>query len=204
MAILQASKKKTDWFDNTEGFRERLNYGETGERFVVSEFVKSGLFIPEWNILPFRKNSDENRVKKINANSKDLIVYRKFDGRQFHLEIKTRNLEFQAESNYPYDTIAIDTIEGWKAKVEKPDACIVVSNPLISATVPNSKTPILLPKYYVPCGAIAVIVTDKLQKDWTVKRLHDRDINAGIYTLMAPRSQFRTLQTLIKFLNDAR
>lgn len=194
MAILQASEQKQNWFDNTEGFRKRLNYGFTGEMFVVAKFVESGLFIPVWEMGEFRKNSTENTVKKVNANQKDLILYRKSDGCRFHLEIKTRNLEFQSERNYPFKTVAIDTTEGWQLKTEKPHAVIIVSNPLENYR----------PKYYYPCGAIAVIVTKKLQEQWTVERLYDRDINLKINTLVAPVEQFRTLQTLIKFLNEAR
>lgn len=105
------------WSENDELFKKELEAGFKWQLRVANYLNKFGLDakVPP---LSFR-NKIENAVEY--ADLEDILC----EGRTF--EVKSRSLRFTKPSDFPFETILVDTVRGLESKETKPDAYICVS-----------------------------------------------------------------------------
>jgi len=107
------------WFEDTEKFRAELEIGHHWELRVAYYLLCQG-FVVQVPRLRFRKNLEELPEYR---DQKDIWIGKD----RFHLEVKSRNLEFTSVDDFPYDTALVDTVKGWEAKWPRPFAVVMVS-----------------------------------------------------------------------------
>jgi hypothetical protein len=64
------------------------------------------------------------RVEEFAKYQADLIV-----GGRYPFEIKSKVVPFTSPTDYPFDTVLLDTVDGWDKKVIKPRGLLIVSQP---------------------------------------------------------------------------
>lgn len=142
------------WLNNKELFQKELITGTLWQCYVAEMFRQKGfdVLVPNLNLIVGKINDDGESY----INSKDLLV----DGNI--IEVKSRNLEFSCNSDFPFETVFIDTRQGYDAKTDKPVLYVCVSQ----------KT-----------GAIITLDVGKSFKHWKVERTWDsvRKINLVAY-----------------------
>ena len=105
--------EQKEWRENDELFISELRKGYRWQQYVAKQLEANGLQcdVPQLRI----------REKLADApsflNDKDIVCNGKV------LEVKSRRLNFRGPDTFPFETILIDTLEGWKAKKEKPGWC---------------------------------------------------------------------------------
>ena len=83
---------------------------------LLQSFGVPGVKVPEFTWATTR----EEQLDKT-KNEKDVLVD------ELVLEVKSRNVKFQNQDDFRYDTIMVDTVYGWQSKTIKPFAYIIVS-----------------------------------------------------------------------------
>lgn len=106
-----------DWAENDELFFKELKLGHSWQAYPALFLTLHG-FKVEMPNLSIRENINEADKYK---NSADIIINGKI------LECKSRNESFTSISDFPYETIIVDTVSGYDAKNPKPLAYIMIS-----------------------------------------------------------------------------
>jgi len=105
------------WADNDELFKKELEAGFEWQ-LKVAKYLKQCGFNPKVPKLTFRdKIADAHLYKDL----EDIECCGKL------IEVKSRKLYFTCPNDFPYDTIMIDTTDGWDGKENKPDAYVCIS-----------------------------------------------------------------------------
>ena len=111
-------KSVAAWFANTKLFQQELIKGVLWQLYVAERFRQLGCDVDHMD-LNIKAGPVTEREKFIN--SKDLIV----NGNV--IEVKSRNQEFSCADDFPFDTLFIDTKDGFDRKVDKPTLYVCVS-----------------------------------------------------------------------------
>jgi hypothetical protein len=107
------------WISDSSHFKRELTEGFQYQEGLLIQLWCEGLDI-DYNNLEFRKNfADRKRFQ----NEKDAVV----NGHR--LEIKSRRLSFNSVTDYPFDTIIVDTVKKWNLREPKPIALALISRP---------------------------------------------------------------------------
>lgn len=146
-------KNVSAWFKNRELFEKMLREGHRWEMHVAD--VLEGLGYDVDRPPPIVTVGDVN-------NRADYVDQKDITANGVVLEVKSRNLEFTCPTDFPYETVFVDTKSGFQAKNVKPRIYVCVSQ----------KTK----------GIIALDV-EKTFDDWGVARTWDsvRRINLTAY-----------------------
>lgn len=107
----------TSWSKNDELFFSELKAGHDWQKLPALFLKLNGLNV-EVPDLTIRSSIKEASKWKDTA---DLTV------NGYIIEIKSRNEAFTSAASFPYDTIFVDTVSGYKAKSIKPLAYVMVS-----------------------------------------------------------------------------
>lgn len=111
-------KSVVSWFKNDKLFQQELIKGILWQLYVAEKFRQLGCDVERMD-LSLKAGPVEEREKFIN--SKDLIV----NGHV--IEVKSRNQAFNGADDFPYDTLFVDTKDGFDRKVDKPSFYVCVS-----------------------------------------------------------------------------
>lgn len=113
----QSQNKDKPWIENEELFRQEMQTGHEHERFLGGKLSRLG-FDVELSDHTFRDDVSEIDNYK---DEQDLIV----EG--YICEVKSRDLDFTKPSNFPYEHIFVDTVEGWEQKEQPPHVVLCIS-----------------------------------------------------------------------------
>lgn len=156
------------WSENDELFFRELRVGHEWQRLPAVFFALHNFSI-EMPALSIRESIDQASTWKDQV---DLVV----EGHP--IEIKSRNESFTSPESFPYETIIVDTVSGYDAKLVKPLAYIMISRPTGAMLTLRATTP----------------------KGWSkayrfdhVRRIHDE-------FYLCDRDKIQTLDCLVKFL----
>ena len=165
------------WFKNDELFFSELKKGRKYELYIAILLLDMG-FTVSVPRLCIRKEFEE--INKFSESQGDVFVSTG-DKMPIILEVKSRDLEFTSVSDYPYDSIFVDTKSSWEKKSVKPRAIVIVSQ----------KT-----------GA-SIVVSSKTKEFWEEVKAHDhiRDIDDTWYSVHGKHT--KTFNKLTKWLSDA-
>lgn len=105
------------WSENDALFKQELEEGYRWQLRVADYLKQQGLDV-EVPALTFRKHISQA------GQYSDLAD---IECRGKVIEVKSRKLRFTNPLNFPYDTILVDTVNGWESKDRKPDAYICIS-----------------------------------------------------------------------------
>ena len=110
-----------DWFDNDELFFEQLNIGLKYQKIVEQRLLDYGIPCKSTTLRIGTTLEERQRefpdVPDLIINNNDKIV----------LEVKSRKLKFTTKKDYPFDTALLDTVYGWRLKITKPIATLLIS-----------------------------------------------------------------------------
>lgn len=170
--MAQEPVAQKDWSQNDELFLKELEEGHAWQSYPALFFKLHGLKV-EVPRLTIRENIEEADKWK---NSIDLFV------EDVPFENKSRNEEFTYSGDFPYETIFVDTVEGYDAKEVKPYGYIMVSKPTGCLLWLPSSTP----------------------GKWTKEKKFDntRQITCEFY--MSDVKHLRPISTLVKYLRSVR
>lgn len=121
-------------------FLEQLRIGDKWADHVADMIIKAG---KSAYATPTKVAASEAEIEQFTRYEKDILL----DGDR-SLEVKSRSFAFTGVESYPYETVFVDTVEGWAVKAVKPVAVAVVSQvtggivmvPMSSAAVWSQKT----------------------------------------------------------------
>lgn len=105
------------WIENEQLFKNELAIGY-GWQLCVADYLKSLGFEVHIPQLVVRKD-----IKDIPEFSDEPDI--ECEGRI--IEVKSRDLAFTCPDDFPYETILVDTVNGWSAKVRKPTEYVCIS-----------------------------------------------------------------------------
>jgi hypothetical protein len=164
----------SDWFTNDELFAEQLKTGHDHAVRVAERLRAEGLSVA---ITPMEMRVDINDRHRF-IDEHDLTVG---VTRPCRVDVKSRTLHFTGVEDYPYPTAFVDTVGGWEAKVNKPMAIVLISQ---------------------PTGAMLVVSVRDAPLGWTRERHYDhgRGIHDSFY--MVSREQLRIFDQLVRWLHD--
>lgn len=161
----------TAWFDDDALFVSQLRTGHEFAEYVAERMMREGLAV---RVTPIEIRADiEDRHRF--ADEHDLTVGRH---RELRIDVKSRNLRFTSAADYPYPTALVDTLSGWRAKIRKPSAIVLVSQ---------------------VTGAMLVIPRST-EPHWAVRRRTDRVRNIDDSFLEVPTSLLKPLDELVTWL----
>ena len=179
----------TDWFQNHKLFHEEYCKGFKWQQYVADYFKSCGLesIVPnnrlgdvdplDYSSEEFKKYRDEHGYDKdAYLDEPDLIVEGEI------LEIKSRNLDFSCPSDYPYDTIMVESVSGWEGKIRKPSFYICVSQ----------KTGRM----------IFTEGHDSLR--WDRASFFDRVRRIKVYNYVSPLDMWGNIEDLVEYFNRSR
>lgn len=156
------------WRENDELFFQEARLGQFYAERIAERLRKAGLPAVAPKPTLRRNISDADNFK----NTKDVICVGKT------IEIKSRRRRFTTPLDFPFPTVIVDTVSGWRSKREKPFAYVIVSR-LTDAAI------------WLPGGS---------DLDWKISRHFDRirAIEDDFYE--APKRMWRSFDELIKAL----
>ncbi|MBU2515920.1 hypothetical protein KJ966_31770 [bacterium] len=118
------------WSKNDSLFKKELEEGFKYQLQIAEILQSNGIevSVPK---LRFRES-----IKDITefSNEPDLIWGDKI------FEVKSRNLSFTNVDNFPFESILVDTVNGWNSKEKKPDAYLCISKKTNSIICLSGKT----------------------------------------------------------------
>lgn len=100
-------------------FIDQLHIGDSWAEYVANRITAAGKFA---EATPTKIAQSEEEIREFTENEKDILLSR---GRT--LEVKSRSFAFNDITDYPFDTVFVDTVEGWLAKAQLPVAVVSVS-----------------------------------------------------------------------------
>lgn len=154
-----------------ENFAERATKGYAYELLVAQYFSDSGCDVTHE---PLKIREIGEKISPYTKGQKDLSV------NGFTLEVKSRTLEFSEES-YPYATVFVETVDGFKKKTKKPDFYVFVSQ----------KT-----------GCMLFLRTDP--ESWSVKKTFDRARKTPETVYEARKELLRPISVLAELVSTKR
>lgn len=154
------------WSKNDELFKKELEAGFKWQLRVANYLNKFGLDaeVPPLSFRDKIENAGEY------ADLEDILC----EGRTF--EVKSRSLRFTKPSDFPFETILVDTVRGWESKKTKPDAYICVS------TV---------------TGAM-IVLSKSTQDKWVKSRRYDHTRGIRDWFYECHKSEWRGIKSLIR------
>jgi hypothetical protein len=151
-------------------FLEQLRIGDKWADHVADMIMKAGK--PAY-ATPTKVAQSEAEIQEFTRYEKDIILS---DNRS--LEVKSRSFAFTGVESYPYETVFVDTVEGWAEKVVKPVAVAVVSQRTGGIVM-------------VPISSAAV---------WSEKRIYDSKRCFEVNVLECPRSALKSFEEFLAWL----
>lgn len=113
------SRSAKRWLENDELFRSELAKGRGWEAHVARELSASGLSVrvPDCDLdsIECKKERRKAAIDSVDLYVNDLVI-----------EVKSRNYLFTCSDDFPFQTVAIDTKDGFKKRAIKPDVYISV------------------------------------------------------------------------------
>ena len=100
-------------------FLEQLKIGDEWAEYVAEKIRQSGKHA---EATPLEVAQSPGEVQAFTENEKDILL-----DQGMTLEVKSRSVSFTGVHDYPYETVFVDTVEGWLQKVANPVAVAVVS-----------------------------------------------------------------------------
>lgn len=100
-------------------FLEQLKIGDEWAEYVAARIRHAGKHA---EATPTQVAQSAEEVQEFTENEKDILLDQ---GRT--LEVKSRSVSFTGIHDYPYETVFVDTVEGWLQKRSDPVAVAVVS-----------------------------------------------------------------------------
>ena len=156
------NKQVKKWFANKELFQQELAKGKKWEAIVAQELEAAGFNVTIPNCELDSIECDAER-RKAAANSVDMYV----DGRI--IEVKSRNYRFTCADDFPFETIAVDTKDGFDRKADKPVVYICVSQhtgDMIALDVEKTREHWVVSKRFDTVRKIPVVSYDCHKKWW--------------------------------------
>lgn len=101
-------------------FLQELAIGSQWAEYVAKELTARGVPCAATEM---RVAQTQEEIKEFTENDQDVVL---LDG-SGHFEVKSRRLKFNTIFDYPFDTVFLDTVSGWKQKKQKPIAYLIVS-----------------------------------------------------------------------------
>lgn len=157
----------SDWMKNDELFFKELKDGRRFENYVAELLASHGLRV-EQTPLAIRGSIDD-----IEQFSDQVDI--KCQGR--YLEIKSRKEPFTCPDDFPYRTIIVDTVCGWKNKRVKPLAYVCISQLTGS-----------------------IIATPSKPQDWQAVRRYDRTRGIWDEFYECDKGRWYDISVLIQYL----
>jgi hypothetical protein len=115
-------------------------------------------------------------IPHMTQTEKDIIIDRTGDC----LEVKSRNIEFTSIDDFPWGNIIVDTVSGYKAKMQKPMAYVMVSQ---------------------PTGCAFAVMSDT-EQHWTTKRLNDKQRGHSDNFYVVTREHFVSFDYLVNAIKE--
>jgi len=106
-----------EWVENDALFKKELRQGFKWQLHVAKYFKDLGFDV---DVPKLRIRESVNEISEF-SDEPDIV----WCGRIF--EVKSRKVSFTCPADFPYQTIMVDTVSGWKAKEHKPTEYICVS-----------------------------------------------------------------------------
>ena len=159
-----------NWSENDTLFFKELKEGHQWQYLPAVFFQLHGLLVevPELRV----RDSIQEACKW--KDSVDLIV----NGRL--IEVKSRNEHFTSSASFPYHTILVDTVSGYKAKETKPLAYVMISR---------------------PTGAMLTLKATS-SKGWLIETKYDRIREIHDEFFVSDRANLQTLDCLVAFIKS--
>lgn len=170
---MSAESASLDWFKNDDLFFSEL---EKGHRYTIEVARRLRLLGIDANITQITKriHVDDRDLYEDEA---DIII----PGSPLYVvEVKSRDLYFECAHDFPYQTIFVDTVNGWDKKNPKPIAVVNVSRQTLGMAVIRAST----------------------SAHWGIKIAHDhvRDINDTFYIM--DRDRLVGFGSLVEYLRQ--
>lgn len=167
------SQEIENWLSNDSLFFAELEQGYTYSIEVARRFRKLGInaTVPP---LSKRIHVDDRDLYDDQA---DIVVPGDPD---YTIEVKSRNLQFECEHDFPYETVFVDTVRGWDQKQPKPIAIVMVSRQTLGMAVIKGST----------------------RSAWTTEQRYDNVRKFSDTFYMASREQLVGFGRLISFLRQ--
>ena len=151
-------------------FLEQLRIGDKWADYVADMIMKAG---KSAYATPTKVAASEAEVEQFTRYEKDIIL-----ANDRSLEVKSRSFAFNGVESYPYETVFVDTVEGWAEKVVKPVAVAVVSQVTGGIVM-------------VPMSTVGV---------WSEKRVFDSKRGFEVNVLECPRSALKSFEEFLAWL----
>jgi hypothetical protein len=158
------------WNLNDELFREQIAIGRKWEAYIAHQLILSGLevFVPR---LAIRSHVSERKKYR---DVRDMVV----EGRD--VEIKSRKEDFSRPSDFPYDSMFVDTREKIESK-GPPFAFLVVSQ----------------------MSGCILAIPGKTRSKWVIRAGFDRTRKINEEWLACPIKLVRSFDEFIVFLKNS-
>lgn len=153
----------SDWGKNKELFERELRKGHAFQLKVADALMQMGYAAEVPELFVSKKDGFDYSF----AQSEDVVV-----GRHV-IEVKSRNLKFSGPENFPFQTIFVDTVEGYDLKDKKPALYVVISQ---------------------LTGDMIAIETARTFEYWTKSRVYDRVRGVYISVYECPREYWEGLE----------
>ncbi len=113
-------------------------------------------------------------IPHMTETEKDIII----DATGDCLEVKSRNIEFTSIEDFSWGNIIVDTVSGYKAKIQKPLAYVMVSQ----------------------LTGCAFAVMSDTEQHWTTKRLNDKQRGHDDNFYVVTKEHFVSFDYLVDFI----
>jgi hypothetical protein len=151
-------------------FLQQLHIGDQWAEHVARNITECGKYA---YATPTQVAETPEQIAEFTAKEKDILLDR---GRT--LEVKSRSFHFTSVEDYPYPTVFVDTVEGWRAKEAKAVAVAVVSQ---------------------KSGGI-VVVPVSTEGSWSVKRIYDSKRGFEVSVLECPKELLRSFEEFVAWV----
>jgi hypothetical protein len=156
--------------DRKAYFLEQLKIGDKWADYVAQQITDGGKYA---HATPTMVAESEEQVAIFTALEKDILLDK---GRT--LEVKSRSIYFTGVDDYPFETVFVDTVEGWEAKLSHPVAVAVVSQ---------------------KSGGIVVVPVSTASL-WSVRRVFDSKRGFEVTVLECPKGLLRSFEEFLAWL----
>ncbi len=177
-----------DWFENDELFFNECKEGYKWEDHVAAYFRTAGMDVvvprrsfegnpsvadyDDWQEWSKARGGIKNMLRVEHANAEDLLI------ENLIFEIKSRKLWFTSPKDFRYDTIIVDTVKGFDAKVKPPVGIIYVS------------------RY----SGNMMWLSTRTKEHWTKRAIWDRTRQINEENYECPKSFWRPIESLVATL----
>jgi hypothetical protein len=151
-------------------FLEQLHIGDQWAEYVAKHITEAGKYA---HATPTMIAETPEQIAAFTALEKDILL-----DKNRTLEVKSRSIYFTGVDDYPFETVFVDTVEGWQAKQCKAVAVAVVSQ---------------------RSGGI-VIVPVSTESMWSTRSVFDSKRGFEVTVLECPKGLLRSFEEFLAWL----